>query len=177
MILPWPKGSTIRRFRHGLPWMLLLISVGLWPMGSLSGEGGSYIAELEIEGFPPVILSALPLISNETEIIEVRDEKDVIISKKPGKTRYTNIVLVIDLDVFPEQLRNWRQEIIEGIFTKRWGMVAIKERQRGNVKIQHIFYEGWPSKLTYVFTGGRFYVYYEIAATRIQSKRFPLVQE
>lgn len=146
-------------------------------MGSLSGEGGSYIAELEIEGFPPVILSEVPLISNETEVVEVRDEKDVIISKKPGKTRYTNIVLVIDLDVFPEQLLNWRQEIAEGIFTKRWGMVAIKERQTGKVKIQHIFYEAWPSKLTYVFTGGRFYVHCEIAATRIQSKKFPLVQE
>jgi hypothetical protein len=157
--------------------MLLLISVGLWPMGSLSDEGGSHIAELEIEGFPPVILSEVPLISNETEVVEVRDEKDVIISKKPGKTRYTNIVLVIDLDVFPEQLLNWRQEIAEGIFTKRWGMVAIKERQTGKVKIQHIFYEGWPSKLTYVFTGGRFYVHCEIAATRIQSKKFPLVQE
>ena len=77
-------------------------------MGSLSGEGGSYIAELEIEEFPPVTLSEVPLISNETEVVEVRDEKDVIISKKPGKTRYTNIVLVIDLDVFPEQLLNWR---------------------------------------------------------------------
>jgi hypothetical protein len=99
--------------------MLLLISVGLWPMGSLSDEGGSHIAELEIEGFPPVILSEVPLISNETEVVEVRDEKDVNISKKPGKTRYANIVLVIDLDVFPEQLLNWHQEIIEGIFTKR----------------------------------------------------------
>jgi hypothetical protein len=177
MILPWPKGSTIRRFRHGLLWTILLISMSLWPMSSLSGKGGSYIVELEIEGFPPVILSEVPLISNETEVVEVRDEKDVIISKKPGKTRYTNIVLVIDLDVFPEQLLNWRQEIIEGILTKRWGIMAIKERQTGNVKIQHIFYEGWPSKLTYVFTGGKFYVHYEIAATRIQSKKFPLVQD
>jgi hypothetical protein len=56
-------------------------------------------------------------------------------------------------------------------------MVAIKEKNTGKVKIQHIFSEGWPSKLTYVFTGERFYVHYEIAATRIQSKKFPLVQE
>ena len=167
----------IRRFRHGLLWTVLLLLVSLWPMGSLGGEGGFYVAELEIEGFPPVALSQLPLISNETEVIEVRDEKDMIISKKPGKTRYTNIVLVIDLDVFPEQLRNWRHEIIEGIFTKRWGMVTIKERETGKVKIQHIFSEGWPSRLTYVFTGERFYVHCEIAATKIQSKKFPLVRE
>ena len=167
----------IRRFRHSLFSVLFLGAVFLWPMGSLSGDGGLYIAELEIEGFPPVALSQLPVISNATEVIEVRDEKDVIISKKPGKTRYTNILLVIDLDVFPEQLRNWRQEIIEGIFTKRWGMVIIRERETGKVKIQHIFYEGWPSTLTYVFTGERFYVHYEIAATKIQSKKFPLVRE
>ena len=157
--------------------MLLLITVGQWPMNPLCGEKNPYIAELEIEGFPPVILAELPVISSETESIEVRDEKDMIISKKPGKTRYSNIVLVMELDVLPEQLRNWRREIIEGIFTKRWGIVTIKERETGKVKIQHIFSEGWPSKLTYVFSGGKFYVYYEIASTRIQSKKFPLVVE
>lgn len=136
-----------------------------------------YIAELEIEGFPPIVLSELPVISNETEVIEVKDEKDVIISKKPGKTRYSNIVLVMELDVLPDQLRNWRQETIDGIFTKRWGIVTIKERETGKVKIQHIFSEGWPSKLAYVFTEEKFSVYYEIAATKIQSKKFPLVAE
>lgn len=157
--------------------MLLLIAMGLWPMDSLCGEKNPYVVELVIEGFPPIILSELPLISNETEVIEVKDEKDMTISKKPGKTRYSNIVLVMDLDLFTEQLRNWRQETIVGIFTKRWGMVTIKQRETGKVKIQHIFSEGWPSKLTYVFTGGKFFVHYEIAATKIQSKKFPLVQE
>ena len=162
---------------RGLLSTLLLVTMGLWPMGSWGGEKDPYIAELEIEGFPPIILAELPLISSETESIEVRGDKDMIISKKPGKTRYSNIVLVMELDVLPEQLRNWRQETIEGIFTKRWGMVTIKQRETGKVKIQHIFSEGWPSKLTYVFTGGKFYVYYEIAATKIQSKKFPLVAE
>jgi len=43
--------------------------------------------------------------------------------------------------------------------------------------MQHIFSEGWPPKLTYVFAGGKFSVYYEIAETRIQSKKFSLVAE
>jgi len=162
---------------HGFLSILILIIVGLWPMDSPGGEEPSYTAELEIEGFPPIVLSELPVISNETEVIEVKDEKNGVISKKPGKTRYNNILLVMELDVLPDHLRNWRQETIEGIFTKRWGIVTIKERETGKVKMQPIFSEGWPSKLTYVFTGGKFTVYYEIAATRIQSKKFPLVGE
>ncbi|NIS60476.1 MAG: hypothetical protein GTO13_07215 [Proteobacteria bacterium] len=157
--------------------MLLPITVGLGPTVSLCGEEDPYIAELEIEGFPPIILFELPVISNETEAIEIQNEKDVIISKKPGKTRYGNIGFVMDLDHFPDQLRTWRQEIIDGIFTKRWGIVTIKERETGKVKIQHLFSEGWPSKLTYFYTGGKFFVRYEIVATTIHSKRFPLMPQ
>jgi hypothetical protein len=157
--------------------MLLLVTVALGPRESSCGEEDSYIVELEIEGFPSIILSEFPVISNETEIVEVRSEKDMIISKKPGKTRYSNIVLVLDLDGFPEQMQTWRQETIVGIFTKRWGTVTIKDRETGKGKIQYIFYEGWPSKLTYLFTGGRFFVHYEIAATKIEVKKFPLMPE
>jgi hypothetical protein len=158
--------------------MLLVITTrGLWPRESLGGEEDPYIAELEIEGFPPIILSELPVVSNETEATEIQNEKDVIISKKPGKTRYGNILLVMDLDLFLDQLRSWRQEIIDGIFTKRWGIVTIKRRETGKVKIQHVFSEGWPSKLTYVYTGGKFFVHYEIVANTIHSKRFPLMPQ
>ncbi len=177
MVSPPFRRRIIKSFYHGLLPMLLLIVMALGGTDPLCGEDKPYIAELEIEGFPPVMLSELPVISNETEVVEVRDEKDMIISKKPGKTRYSNIVLVMELDILPEQLRNWRQETIEGIFTKRWGTVTIKQRETGKVKIQYVFYEGWPSKLTYLFTAGKFFVYYEIAATRIQSKKFPLVSE
>jgi len=157
--------------------MFLLVAMGLGPMESLCGEEDPYIAELEIEGFPPIILSELPVISNETEIVEVSNEKDMIISKKPGKTRYSNIVCVMDLDRFSEQMRNWRQETIAGIFTKRWGTVTIKDRETGKVKIQYIFHEGWPTKVTHLFTGGTFFVYYEIVATKIEVKKFPLMPE
>jgi hypothetical protein len=157
--------------------LLVLTTMGLGPRESLCGEEDPYIAELEIEGFPPIVLSELPTISSETEAIEIQNEKDVVISKKPGKTRYYNIVLVMDLDFFPDQLRTWRQEIIDGIFTKRWGIVTIKGRETGKVKIQHVFSEGWPSKLTYVYTGGRFLVHFEIVATTIHSKRFPLMPQ
>lgn len=162
-------------FCHGFLSILLLVTMGLGPIELLGGEEDPYIAELEIEGFPPIILSELPVISNETEAIEIQNEKDVIISKKPGKTRYGNIVLVMDLDFFPDQLRTWRQEIIDGIFAKRWGTITIRRRETGKVKIQHLFSEGWPSKLTYVYTGGKFFVHYEIVATTIHSKRFPLM--
>ncbi len=177
MIFPLYNRRVIRTFRSDLLLVLLLITTGLWPMDSLGGEEDPYIAELEIEGFPPVTLAELPLIFGETEIIEVRDDKGVLISKKPGKTKYGNIALVMELDRFPDQLLNWRQEIIEGIFTKRWGMVTIKEKETRKVKIQHIFSEGWPSKLTYVYTGGEFFIHYEIVTNRIQSKKFPLMSE
>ncbi len=157
--------------------LFVITTMGLWPMGSLSGEDDPYIAELEIEGFPPIILSELPAISSETEAIEIQNEKDVIISKKPGKTRYGNIVLIMEMELFPDQLRTWRQEIIDGIFTKRWGIVTIKQRETGKVKIQHVFSEGWPSKLTYVYTGGKLFVHYEIVATTIHSKKFPLMTQ
>jgi hypothetical protein len=146
-------------------------------MAPLCGGEDPYFADVEIEGFSPITLSTLPLISNETEAIEIENEKDVIISKKPGKTRYSNILLVMELDLFPDQLRTWRQEIIDGIFTKRWGIITIKQRETGRVKIQHVFSEGWPSKLTYVYTGGKFLVHFEIVSTTIHSKKSPLVPQ
>lgn len=148
------KPRMIKTFCHGFLSMLLLVTATLGPRESSCDEEDSYSAELEIEGFPPITLSQLPVISNETEIIEVRSEKDMIISKKPGKTRYSNIVLVLDLDGFPEQMQTWRRETIAGIFTKRWGTVTMKDGETGKGKIQYIFYEGWPSKLTYLSTGG-----------------------
>lgn len=81
------------------------------------------------------------------------------------------------LDVFPDQLRMWRQEIIDGIVTRRWGVVTIKDRETNKVKIQHVFSDGWPSKLTYVYTGGKFFVHYEIVATKIEVKKFSLMPE
>jgi len=45
------------------------------------------------------------------------------------------------------------------------------------VKIQYIFYEGWPWKVTYLPTGKKFFVYYEIAMTKIEVKQFPLMPE
>ena len=113
-------------------------------MESSWGEEGPYIAEWEIEGFPPIILSEVPVISSKTEVIEVTNEKDTIISKKPGKTKYASIVLVTNLDHFPEQLRNRRHETIEGVFANRWGRATNKEPEKGKVKIQHIFFEGDP---------------------------------
>jgi hypothetical protein len=162
---------------HGFLSILLLVTTSLGPMEALCGEEDPYFAELEVEGFSPIILSQLPIISNETEIVEVTNEKDMIISKKPGKTRYSNIVCVMDLDRFPEQMQNWRQETMAGIFTKRWGTVTIKDRETGKVKIQYIFYEGWPWKMTYLPTGEKFFVYYEIATTKIEVKKFPLMPE
>ncbi len=167
----------IKTATFGLMATSLLIVVGLRPLYSLEDEEHPYIAELEIEGFPPIVLSELPIISSQTEVIDVTNGKDTIISKKPGKTRYSNVLLVMNLDHFPGQLRNWRQEIIEGIFTKRWGIVTIKERETGKVKMQHIFSEGWPSKLTHVYSGGKFLVHYEIAVSAIQSKIFPLMPQ
>jgi len=128
MALPRFKPRMIKIVCHGFLSILLAMTVGLGPMEALCGEEDPYVAELEIEGFSPIILSQLPIISNETEIVEVTNEKDMIISKKPGKTRYSNIVCVMNLDRFPEQMRNWRQETMTGIFTKRWGTVTIKER-------------------------------------------------
>lgn len=167
----------IKTLCHGLLSALFLLIMGPGVMNSLGGEEDAYIAELEIEGFSPVILHELPVISSETEIIEVIEEKDMIISKKPGRTRYHNVAIVMDLDHFPEQMLNWRQETVAGIVIKRWGTVTIKQRETGKVKIQYIFYEGWPSKLTHYFTGGRFFVRYEIAVTRIEVRKYPLMPE
>ena len=92
----------IKTLCHGLLSALFLLIMGPGVMNSLGGEEDAYIAELEIEGFSPVILYQLPVISSETEIIEVIEEKDMIISKKPGRTRYHNVAIVMDLDHLPE---------------------------------------------------------------------------
>jgi len=62
-------------------------------------------------------------------------------------------------------------------FSPSGGEESALKRETGKVIMQHIFSEGWPPKLTYVFAGGKFSVYYEIAETRIQSKKFSLVAE
>jgi hypothetical protein len=175
MNYPRIKRGSRKLLRHGISTTLLLFTVGLGTIAPLCGKEDSYFAEVEIERFSPITLYQLPVISNQTEATEIEDEKGLIISKKPGKTKYGNILLVMELDLFPDQLRTWRQEIIDGIFTTRWGVITIKQRETGRVKIQHIFSEAWPSKLTYVYTEGKFLVYFEIVATTIHSKKSRLV--
>lgn len=177
MNYPRIKLGSRKLLRHGISTTLLVFTAALGTIAPLCGEEDSYFAEVEIERFSPITLYQLPVISNQTEAIEIEDEKDLTISKKPGKTSYSNILLVMELDFFPEQLRTWRQEIIDGIFTKRWGVITIKQRETGKVKIQHFFSEGWPSKLTYVYTEGKFLVHFEIVATTINSKQFRFVSQ
>jgi len=130
-----------------VPWAVALTRGNLAPeVAEAQGRVGGLTFRLEIEGASVGAFKTVSGLESETEVIEYRDGTDPELTRKrPGRTKYSNIVLKRGYIGGKDPLYDWRSDIETGReFKTKAGSVVIlddtKEVGRYN------FYEGWPCK-------------------------------
>jgi phage tail-like protein len=112
---------------------------------------GAYHFLLEVAGVTPdqkTIVGGFKSLSgmtSETEVIEFKQGNDRVIRKKPGRTKYSNIVLERGFTA-SKDLWQWRKAIEDGEIDRRSGTITILDQDMSTIVAQYNFFEGWPCK-------------------------------
>lgn len=108
---------------------------------------GNFNFIVEIEGLTAGRFEAVDGLDSETEVIEYQNGDDPIIRKRPGRTTFDNITLERGYaDESMDDLRQWREQIIQGKVERRSGSVILLNR-KGEELLRYNFDNAWPSKL------------------------------
>ena len=103
---------------------------------------GNYNFRVEIEGVTQGAFKAVEGLDSITDVIEYQDGDDLTLRKRPGRTRYSNIVLKRGF-VNSDEFWRWRKAVIDGTVDRKSGSVILLDDAGGEV-IRYNFYEGWP---------------------------------
>src|SRR5512133_3611304 len=85
---------------------------------------GNFNFKVEIEGVTQAAFRNVDGLDSETEIVEYQDGDDLILRKRPGRTKYSNIVLKRGF-VNTDELWQWRKKVIEGKIERKSGSIIL----------------------------------------------------
>jgi phage tail-like protein len=105
---------------------------------------GQFNFKVEIEGVTQGAFKNVEGLDSETEIIEYQDGDDIILRKRPGRTKYQNITLKRGY-VNTDELWQWRKKVIEGKVERKSGSVILCGDD-GSEIMRYNFFEAWPAK-------------------------------
>ena len=105
---------------------------------------GAYNFKVEIEGVTTGAFKAVDGLDSETEVIEYQDGEDLTLRKRPGRTKYSNIVLKRGY-VNNDELWKWRKQVIEGKVERKSGSIILLD-DAGMAVMRYNFFEAWPCK-------------------------------
>jgi len=97
---------------------------------------------VEIEGVTSGAFKAVDGLDSETEIIEYQDGDDLTLRKRPGRTKYANIVLKRGY-VNTKDFWEWRKLVVQGKVERKSGSVILLDDAGGEV-MRYNFFEAWP---------------------------------
>jgi len=101
---------------------------------------------VEIDGIVQGSFMECGGIESVTEVIETREGGDnTTVSKRPGKTTYSDITLKRGLTNSAE-LHQWRQQIIDGTIDRRNGSIVIYDLANKVEVVRWNFIRAWPTK-------------------------------
>ena len=83
-------------------------------------------------------------LDSETEIVEYQDGDDLILRKRPGRTKYSNVTLKRGY-INNTELWEWRKAVIEGKVTRKSGSIILCADD-GTEIMRYNFFEAWPTK-------------------------------
>ncbi|MGA1792190.1 MAG: phage tail protein [bacterium] len=117
---------------------------------------GQFNFKVEIEGVTVGAFKNVEGLDSETEVIEYQDGDDLVLRKRPGRVKNSNITLKegVDLETPPAEMadRNlndffsqWRQDILEGTVEAKKGAVLLYN-QAGEEIMRYNIFGAWPSK-------------------------------
>jgi phage tail-like protein len=99
---------------------------------------------LELEGLTAGTFRNVEGLDSETEIIEYQDGDDLVLRKRPGRTKYSNIVLKRGY-VASDELWTWRKKVMDGTVERKSGSVILCN-DSGEPIMRYNFFEAWPVK-------------------------------
>ena len=105
---------------------------------------GSFNFKVEIEGVTQGAFRNVEGLDSETEIIEFQDGDDIVLRKRPGRTKYSNVSLKRGY-INTDELWTWRKKVIDGVVERKSGSIILCADD-GTEVMRYNFYEGWPCK-------------------------------
>lgn len=100
--------------------------------------------KVEIEGVTQGAFRNVEGLDSETEIIEYQDGDYIILRKRPGRTKYSNITLKRGY-INTSELWDWRKEVIDGKVSRKSGSIILCGDD-GEEIMRYNFFEAWPCK-------------------------------
>jgi phage tail-like protein len=105
---------------------------------------GNFNFKVEIEGVTQGAFRNVEGLETETEIVEYQDGDDIILRKRPGRTKYANLVFKRGY-INNDELWQWRKKVIDGLVERKSGSVILCADD-GSEIMRYNFFEAWPCK-------------------------------
>ena len=105
---------------------------------------GNFNFHLEVEGLTAGTFRNVEGLDSETEIVEYQDGDDLTLRKRPGRTKYSNIVLKRGY-VSSGELWTRRKKVMDGSVGRKSGSVILCN-DAGDPVMRYNFFEAWPCK-------------------------------
>ncbi len=105
---------------------------------------GQFNFKVEIEGVTVGAFRNVEGLDSETEVVEYQDGDDIILRKRPGRTKYSNLTFKRGY-VNTDELWQWRKKVIEGKVERKSGSVILCADD-GSEVMRYNFFEAWPCK-------------------------------
>ena len=107
---------------------------------------GNFNFKVEIEGVTQGVFKNVEGLDSETEIVEFQDGEDIVLRKRPGRTKYSNVVLKRGYaDKGMIELWEWRKKVMDGVTDRRSGSVVL-HNDNGEEVARYNFEGAWPCK-------------------------------
>ncbi len=105
---------------------------------------GNFNFKVEIEGVTTGAFRNVEGLDSETEIVEYQDGDDLILRKRPGRTKYSNVTLKRGY-INNTELWEWRKAVIEGKVQRKSGSIILCADDGAEI-MRYNFFEAWPTK-------------------------------
>jgi len=105
---------------------------------------GGFTFKVEIAGVTVGKFMDVMGLESLTDVIEFTDGDDLIVRKRPGRTRCSNIILRRGF-INSDELWKWREKVIDGAVERRNGSIIICGED-GNEITRYNFFEAWPCR-------------------------------
>jgi len=107
---------------------------------------GQFNFSVEIEGVTAGRFANVDGLDSDTEVIEYQDGDDLVLRKRPGRTKYSNVVLKRGYaDKGMMELWEWRKKVMDGMVDRRSGSVIL-QNDNGEEVARYNFINAWPCK-------------------------------
>jgi phage tail-like protein len=100
---------------------------------------------VEIEGVTVGAFRSVSGLESETEVIEYQDGNDLVVRKRPGRTRYSNVVLKRGMISGNGELWNWYRAVQSGRIERK-SVSVIVDGDDGAEKLRYNMFEAWPCR-------------------------------